>query len=263
MTLQDNKNALDRRGLTRMDAFLPQSDVRLARELILGLASDHGLYSSSGWAHSDSRFGVDKSFRDALKALNASDHFPDFISKTLLEIAAELVGETVTPLPPGQQILFSLPDSPTWSVPHNVWHVDVPRLGALGQPGLQMFTFLDDVEPRGGGTLVLAGSHRLLNTSRSLRSKDLKRALAKADYFRRLFDGGRPPITDLNETAGAVADVDLEVVELTGQAGDIYLMDLRTLHAPAPNAAKTARIMLTCRLPRTCVAPALVDQSLL
>jgi ectoine hydroxylase-related dioxygenase (phytanoyl-CoA dioxygenase family) len=48
----------------------------------------------------------------------------------------------------------------------------------------------------------------------------------------------------------AVDDSVLEVVELTGAPGDVYFMDLRTLHAGAPNAAERPRMMATCRFVR-------------
>ncbi|MEL6691971.1 MAG: phytanoyl-CoA dioxygenase family protein, partial [Pseudomonadota bacterium] len=159
-----------------------------------------------------------------------------------------------------RQILFSLPVSAGWSVPHDVWHVDVPRLGTPDLPGLQVFTFLETVAPQGGGTLIVAGSHRLANNSGVTRSKDLKHKLGRELYFRTLFNSERAPISDLSETTGEVDGVDLEIIELTGEVGDVYLMDLRTLHTPAPNASDTARIMLTCRFPKTAIASTLWNQ---
>ena len=78
--------------------------------------------------------------------------------------------------------------------------------------------------------------------------------LGEEPYFRFLFDRQRTPINQLEDTAGIVDGVELEVVELSGRKGDVYFMDLRALHTPAPNCSKTARLMLTCRLPRAAVA---------
>jgi len=44
-----------------------------------------------------------------------------------------------------------------------------------------------------------------------------------------------------------VGDVELQVVELYGEPGDVYLVDMRVLHAQAPNASQEPRIMLTHR----------------
>ncbi|MEO0880625.1 MAG: phytanoyl-CoA dioxygenase family protein [Pseudomonadota bacterium] len=254
LNLDDHKNELDARGIARIEGLIPEPGTRAALELICALGSDCGLLTPQGWRQSDGRFALDKTFRGAIRTLVASKRFPNFLTHAVLQLTENLVGEPVTPMPPGQQILFTLPGAPNWFAPHDAWHVDAARLGPLGAPGLQIFALLDDVPPQGGGTLVVAGSHRLFNTSDVIRSKDLKRRLEKEAYFAWLFDAKREPLTTLADTAGAVGDVELSIVELTGRRGDVFFMDLRTLHTPAPNASNSARVMLTCRLPRTAVA---------
>lgn len=254
MEVDEQKRRLEDRGLVKLERFVPEAQVTLARDLICDVAEKYGLYSEGNWTRSASRFSDAKPFRAAINALNHADHFPDLIGEEVMQIARDLQGEAVAPLPPGQQILFTLPSTISWSVPNDVWHIDIPRLGKLGAPGLQAFIFLNDVGPKGGGTLVLSGSHRLLNTSRVMRSKALKQALSREPYFRNLFDRERAPIHRLEDTMGSVDGVNLEVVELTGASGDVYLMDLRTLHTPAPNSSDTARLMMTCRLPRAAIA---------
>ena len=84
---------------------------------------------------------------------------------------------------PRPAVLFTLPNSDTWTVPTG-WHVDTPRLASGRRPGVQLFTFLDTVEPRGGGTLVVAGSHRLLNEGRFVRVIELRQLLCREAFFR-------------------------------------------------------------------------------
>ncbi|MDQ3233481.1 MAG: phytanoyl-CoA dioxygenase family protein [Pseudobdellovibrionaceae bacterium] len=74
-------------------------------------------------------------------------------------------------------------------------------------PGIQIFVLLDDVGPHGGATLAIQGSHR---------ARDL-------------------------------APTGERVLEMNGRAGDVYLMDMRVVHAPSINATKNARMMLTGR----------------
>jgi hypothetical protein len=38
-----------------------------------------------------------------------------------------------------------------------------------------------------------------------------------------------------------------EIVEMHGNAGDVYVMDMRVVHSPSINARNKARMMLTCR----------------
>jgi len=102
---------------------------------------------------------------------------------------------------------------------------------------------------RGGGTLVIVGSHRLFNIGRFMRAKELNRLLRQQAFFRELLaaekstafaDGSALP-------SGAIDGIDLEVMELTGGPGDAYLLDMRMLHAGAPNASARPRIMATHR----------------
>ena len=162
----------------------------------------------------------------------------------------------------GPQILFTPPGSGTWTVPRTGWHVDIPRLASGRCPGVQLFACLDTVAPRGGGTLIVAGSHRLLNDGRFIRSRELKRLLARDAFFRDLYSEA-PRHADerarLLAYAGAVRDVALEVMELAGQPGDAYLTDLRVLHAGSPNRAARPRTMVTRRFIRTDVVAELTE----
>jgi ectoine hydroxylase-related dioxygenase (phytanoyl-CoA dioxygenase family) len=107
------------------------------------------------------------------------------------------------------------------------------------------------VAPRGGGTVVIPGSHRLFNrravTSGVWRPADVKAALARDHrWLRDLWNGG----SDTGRVArfldeGTVIDGDrFRVHELTGAPGDVILMHSRTLHAPAPNGLSVPRFML-------------------
>lgn len=46
---------------------------------------------------------------------------------------------------------------------------------------------------------------------------------------------------------GKVGDIELLVVELCGEPGDVFLMDMRLLHTAAPNTASIPRLMVTER----------------
>lgn len=122
------------------------------------------------------------------------------------------------------QLLLSLPNQGTWSTSGLNWHVDLAS--ATGRlTGIQIFLLLDDVSPRGGATLALAGSHR---------STD-KRARAEVR-------GWLDAADDTN-----LAHAGLSIVEMTGSAGDVYLMDMRVLHSPSINASSRPRLMATAR----------------
>ena len=126
---------------------------------------------------------------------------------------------------------------------------------------MQLLAFLDTVEPGGGGTLVVAGSHRLLNEGQLVPTGDVPRRLRQEDFFRPLYaetDDAADRVKLLNHT-GVVGDVPLQVTELTGAPGDAYLIDLRVLHTAAPNASSRPRMMATHRFFRADVMPELAQ----
>ena len=252
----EHRSTLSKWGIVKLERCVPEATATSAAQQITQFARKHKLYTEDTWQKSASRFSSTKPFRAELNALSRCSSFPNFISTDLIKLAEELIGEPATPMSPGQQILFTLPGAATWAIPHDVWHIDYPRDGEQQSPGLQMFTFLEDVSAKGGGTLVVGGSHHLFNTSGRLSSKELKKRLQNIPYFKSLFDPNRAPITDLAETSRREGGIDLRIMELTGRPGDVYFMDLRTLHTPAPNASNMARLMLTCRLPRSAIASA-------
>ncbi len=158
------------------------------------------------------------------------------------------------------QLLVTFPDADSWAVPAKMWHLDIPRLANDDMlPGVQPFLFLDDVAPGGGGTLVVAGSHRLLvGTDRRIPSADVKGALgARYEWFAALMDKGYADRDRFLRPAKVERDVSVQVVELTGKPGDVVLMDMRALHAPGPNASGQPRLMATARYIDQDLLPAL------
>ncbi|MGW5361993.1 phytanoyl-CoA dioxygenase family protein [Actinopolymorpha pittospori] len=140
-----------------------------------------------------------------------------------------------------------------WEVPFTSWHTD----GVGGEEDLHAvtaFAFLAPTAPGGGGTVVVTGSHHPVRQSIAasaadtpLHSSELKAQLASRhvwlrDLWTRDSAGDR---TRRFLHDGAVVDgVPLRVVELTGDPGDVVLMNSRLLHAPAPNVLAVPRMML-------------------
>ena len=136
-------------------------------------------------------------------------------------------------------------DESPWSVPRKLWHTDCPRLANAETPGIIVLSYLNDVDRSGGGTMVIAGSHKLYTTpDRRLASRNFRNKLKRHEFFRTLFSktSDRPP--DLRGVSDRVNGVNVEVVELTGKKGDVVLLDARILHSIATNVCTQPRIML-------------------
>jgi len=243
------------RGLLRLDGFLPADRVAQARGVVLRILGQRGVRRDGAWhfEHLPEATGPAAGMGLVRNAGRSQACRELMTAELLAVIRALLDGQPVVPMVDAPQVLFTLPNAPCWTVPHCNWHLDMPRLPDRCVPGIQLFAFLDTVAPGGGGTLVVAGSHRLLNTGNRISSKDVKRQLRREAYFRDLMSAQCADRARFLHDPGHAGDVELQVVELHGHPGDLFLMDMRLLHSVAPNAARVPRIMLAHRflLPST------------
>ena len=144
------------------------------------------------------------------------------------------------------------PAGAIWEVPHS-WHTDAP-VWPTAQI-VRMFAYLADVRPRGGGTLVVAGSHRVAaawakqHPDSSHSSSEFKKSLRRTcpwfgELFSRQLAGGSRADRFMDNT-GEAYGVPVRVHELSAHAGDVVLWHPSLLHAEAPNALDLPRLMLT------------------
>jgi len=153
-----------------------------------------------------------------------------------------LLGEWIEPKHAGQ-VLVTMPEGVPWSVPHRQWHTDVGF--ETPTAAVKIWALLGDLEPGGGGTPQVAGSHKVIE--RFLTTTDEREFKAVRDQVLR----SHPWLRNLTSEQRTVdplepATVDglrVRVVELTGQAGDVYLTHPWILHSIAPNASDVPRMM--------------------
>jgi ectoine hydroxylase-related dioxygenase (phytanoyl-CoA dioxygenase family) len=256
----------DRRGLLRLPGLLSAERVRRAREYVQERLALVGLWRDGAWRLNnrpgpqwpDSGVKASKVIGNRNPAVEALIDEPALLAAVDVLLEARPFDRHLYKRP---QVLFTLPNIDVWTIPTG-WHVDGPRLASGRRPGVQLFACLDTVEPGGGGTLVIAGSHRLLNEGRAVSISDVRRRLCRVDYFRQLYAGVQESAEDparLLTQVGSAGDIELAVVELTGAPGDAWLIDLRLLHAAAPNASDRPRLMATHRFWRVDVMAELVQ----
>ncbi|MDE0036856.1 MAG: phytanoyl-CoA dioxygenase family protein [Gammaproteobacteria bacterium] len=257
MLLPEQHERFRRHGLVHLDGFLPPDEVDAARAVTRRVFDEAETNGSEQPAVPP---------KGNLRAASESAPVRGLLSAALMNAIVELAGDRpVRPMGNRPQFLITMPNAKEWTVPPTIWHVDLPRLPSNCLVGIQVFTFLGDVVPRGGGTLVVAGSHRLLNNGSRVRSKNVKKRLRRLPYFQDLMSkqsGDRERF--LTEPGKAedpdAGDVPLRVVELCGRPGDVYLTDMRLLHTLAPNATDEPRVMLTHRFVIEEFADALWDE---
>jgi len=152
--------------------------------------------------------------------------------------------------------LVTFPEPGAWDVPTRFWHWDNPCEHHLDRPrGLFVVSFIGPVAPRGGGTLILSGSPRVLiqRERRMAAGQPRERATKpwerfhRSDPWLRALTGLAPSPADRTaafmDGETTVDGVPLRVVELTGEPGDMVFCHPVMVHCGAPNRGTRPRFM--------------------
>jgi len=251
------RGEFDRLGIVRLRGSIASAEVaRMREQLWTALRRQHGVCCEAPETWTIPR-------PSGFQGLVRSGAFAPMPSVRVCEALDDLFSEASWQKP-GRwgQALVTFPGSGPWDVPHKHWHFDlVPDTSISELPGVVIFAYLDAVEPRGGGTVAVTGSHRLveafaprISTSGPIRSAEIREALLRAEPWLaalRTRTTGMDRIRTFMEEHLRSDGATLQVVELTGEPGDVVLMDVRLLHAPAPNCRTAPRLMLAQRIYRT------------
>lgn len=144
-----------------------------------------------------------------------------------------------------------------WELTSQAWHWDDTLVNHFGHSstGLFVFTLYSDIQAHGGGTLVVSGSHRLIEqffhrllpADQHMKQKSLKQHFAQsqpwlAELTSRTSASNNRTQRFMEETT-EVDGVPSKVIEVTGEAGDAYLCHPAIYHAASPNHAEVPRFM--------------------
>lgn len=246
------RETLDRVGVLRLPGFFPAAEMAAMADAL--------------WADLERRFGIVRNRPETwtklrpgqFQAVERAGAFSGLGSKAMLSLADSLLGAGAWE-PPKRwgQPLVTFP-AKVWDLQRVMWHLDYPatadRPGPL--PALKLFTFLEPVAPHGGGTLYVAGSHRLaMETARArdrpiASSKVRQRLEADHAWFARLWAVPGDEVRALIGVDAQVRGVEVRVEEMTGDPGDLVVMHPAMLHGLAHNALDRPRMMLTQALMR-------------
>ena len=191
-----------------------------------------------------------------LQHLKSHPAFEAVGGERLLAAASAILETSAYQRPKTWGALFiAFPSDGEWEVPSSGWHADANYRSQLSPPkGVQIHSLFGDVPPRGGGSLILSGSHRLIHgwfqqnpPPPEARSADLRRLLLAHPYMRDLHTAGDPAgrIARFMERTEEVDGVPLRVVENCGAAGDVMLLHPLLMHVAARNSGTAPRFLLS------------------
>jgi hypothetical protein len=243
---RDQLDEFDQRGVVRLPGFYPASDIGVMRDRLWSeLEMRHGLYRDrpESWSTAAS---------PQLQALKRAGAFRALGSDRLVALADALLGVGCWDAPAQWgRVLITFPTSaPPLQRPP--WHLDITgteRLDPL--PILRIFTFLEPVLPRGGGTLYVAGSHRLAMAFERTREAPVRSApvctwlKAEHAWFARLLTAPTAELRAFLDVEARVGSCSVRLEEMTGAPGDLIIMHPAILHGTAHNALARPRLMLT------------------
>lgn len=241
----------ERRGVVRLPGFYPKADIDLMADRL--------------WADLEKRYGIRRDRPESwtvaspaqFQALKRSGAFSALGSPQLFDIADALLGVGGWDRPThwgGPLVTFP---TPVPSLARPPWHLDLSgaeHLDAL--PILRVFTFLEPAPPHGGGTLYVAGSHRLaMDIERAeggpLRSAQVcDRLSAEQPWFASLLSTPTADLRALIDVEARAGGHTVRLDEMIGDPGDLIIMHPAILHGAAHNALDRPRIMLTEWIPR-------------
>jgi hypothetical protein len=186
-----------------------------------------------------------------LQKLKRHPAFDAIGTSVTLGAIESLLGHKVVP-PDWGAFFILFPSGREWNVPHEGWHVDHDWNGAVSPlTELKVQSLFGDVAPRAGGMTIVAGSHHVVAELVSGIAATKPRAIrlsvmAGHPYLKELSTPG-DATTRIARFVDAEEDVlgyPLRVVELSGEAGDVFLIHPLVLHTRPTNAGSYPRFML-------------------
>ncbi len=203
-----------------------------------------------------------------LRPRKKTEAFAEIGSPAVREICDQMLGRgNWQPPERWASLLVAFPNArEPWVLPHQTWHLDYPVSPEMrGLFALRIFTVVAPLSAHGGGTLMAAGSPRLFDriaareATPRLQSADARKSLIREhSWFRDLCSKGAEAdrVRRFMSEPSLVDGVEVRVVEVTGEPGDVYLMHPWMLHNLSPNCAATPRIQLNTTVYRSGVLAA-------
>lgn len=247
----EQRRRFDEHGLVRLDGLI-------ARDTAAAMADR--LWQELTRKH-DIRRGEPATWRKERPAqfgpLQKTGAFNAMATPELRAVVDSLIGPDAWTDPGGWGLpLIAFPTTAgPWTLPHKIWHLDLtPDPKQSGLIVGRVFVLLAPVRAQGGGTLVATGSHRVVEAlaarrSNRLSSLEVRQLLVREDaWFAELMSPPREGEDRIGRFMGSLTRADgvpLQVQEITGEPGDVFLMHPHALHGLSDNVLDAPRLALT------------------
>jgi hypothetical protein len=246
------------RGIVRLDAVFDETAAKAMQDAVwrawrsLGVVSD----DPTTWSSAPVWESLKRAKRDLV--------FHGVLGPSLRALADTLLGEGWTTSTGFGNLLASFPDTERWTLParSGQWHSDFAYTTPMAPlPALRVFAVFGDVEPSGGGTLLVAGSHRMVERFVASQPKVAARPAKHSTDPCHRSNPWLAEVTRGDESAPGRAErflhqatdvdgIDAQVIEACGPAGTVYVCHPWTIHCRPPNASNRPRLLRSPTLSR-------------
>ena len=136
---------------------------------------------------------------------------------------------------------------------YHAWHLDAPAAATqeLEFYGLRIFVCLARLAPAGGGTMFVAGSHRLARNiakragAAQLHSHDARKVMAQEYPWLKALQTRGADRSQFMQGGVEIDGITMRVVEMIGEPGDATIVHPLMLHASSKNCSDEPRMVLT------------------
>lgn len=248
MLTTEQRTEFDRTGILKLEGVFSDAEAARMRDVIWGqLQRKYEI-------HRDQPATWNRHPPFGLQSSRKHRAFAPIFGPSLVATLDELFGAGGWAMPKHYgQALVTMPNVDEWRVPHKIWHADLSYETAADDLfAVKYWALLGDLQPGGGGTPQLAGSHRLTAryiedfTPERLEYKRVRDGLLRSHpWLRALTTNDDDPERNVRFMS---ADVDIDglparVIECTGNAGDVYVTHPWVMHSIAANNAAEPRLM--------------------
>jgi Phytanoyl-CoA dioxygenase (PhyH) len=249
----DQRNQFLTDGLVRVSGVIPSDIIdALANTVWKTLTLQIGAVRDrpETWTHAPEQF------RDIARASAFTGMLSSGVRNLLDDFFGERGWQEPTLLPRPLSVSFPT-GRPMWTLPTLHWHLDGVE-PELWPDRVRVFVLLAPVEPRGGGTAYVSGSHRAVIRAMSemsvdnepIRSKTVIKRLKRespwiADLCSRGDDREVSRVVRFMREGAEFRDVRLRVAEMTGDLGDVIFWHPNLLHTFTSNCGSTPRLVLS------------------
>lgn len=239
-------------GLLKLDNCVePKVADKITNDLWVFLENEQGISKSdpSTWPPGYRPTGFQKLTRNGTFSYMASPLLCDAVDQLLGCPASNEVKNWGIPL-----VVFPQPKHGARTIPFgpDTWHIDAPPRSSICH-AIRAFLLLQDVEEDQGPTMAVAGSSNLLRRlvaqqdSKSYSSKILLRHLTKSEsWINSLLTETNPIAREKLCTWGkSTSGLPLRVTKFAGDMGDVFLMDIATIHSKSINTTRQPRMVVS------------------